>query len=66
MSHVWITGCGSWGGGGVGGGLGMFVVVVGVGSWDCVGWGVGLCYLAEGDWVNLVRTKCSLRFLCRW
>ena len=28
--------------------------------------GVGLCYLVEGDWVNLVRTKCSLRFLCRW
>ncbi len=58
---LWI-----WGGGGGGGGWGcllwLLVLVHGI----CVGWGVGLCYLVEGDWVNLVRTKCSLRFLCRW
>ena len=61
----WVM-CNGVGGGGGGGGwdfcCGCLVLVHGI----CVGWGVGLCCLVEGDWVNLVRTKCSLRLLCRW
>ena len=53
---LWI-----WGGGGDVC-CGCLVLVHGI----CVGWGVGLCCLVDGDWVNLVRTKCSLKFLCCW
>ena len=51
---------GQWGGGG--GCFGCSVLVHGV----CVSWGSGLWCVFGGDWINLVRMKSSLRFLCHW